>query len=67
MATKKISLKELSVDELQERLDSDTTQLRKARFSHAVSLLENTNVLGRLRKEIARTKTELRARELAEQ
>jgi len=65
--SKKISLKELSDDELYEKIDADKLQLKKARFNHAVSLLENPNVLGLLRKEIARSKTEARSRELAAQ
>lgn len=63
--SKKISLKELSDDELYEKIDGDKLQLQKARFNHAVSMLENPNTLGILRKEIARAKTEARARELA--
>ena len=63
--SKKISIKELSDDELYEKIDGDKLQLQKARFNHAVSMLENPNTLGILRKEIARAKTEARARELA--
>ena len=43
--SKKISLKELSDDELYEKIDGDKLQLKKARFNHAVSLLENPNNL----------------------
>lgn len=40
------------------------TRLQKLRFNHAVSPIENTNVLLKLRRDIARIKTELRAREI---
>lgn len=69
MATKKNTkpdLKSFSTDELLEQVYATEMQLQKARFSHAVSLLGNPSVMGKLRKDIARLKTELRAREIAE-
>ncbi|HRK27595.1 MAG TPA: 50S ribosomal protein L29 [Chitinophagales bacterium] len=61
----KIDFKDLSVEDLLEKQSEDSLRLQKLRFNHAVSPLENTNVLKQLRREIARVKTELRARELS--
>lgn len=61
----KIDFKDLSVEDLLEKQSEDRLRLQKLRFNHAVSPLENTNVLKQLRREIARVKTELRARELS--
>ena len=41
-------------------------QLAKLKMHHAVSAIENPNRIKEYRKTIARLKTELRARELAE-
>jgi len=57
---------ELSTQELKERLDEERTQLSKLRMNHAVSPLENPNVIAQFRKTIARILTELRKRELDE-
>jgi large subunit ribosomal protein L29 len=57
---------ELSTQELKERLDEERTQLSKLKMNHAVSPLENPNVIGQYRKSIARILTELRKRELEE-
>lgn len=60
----KIDFTELSVEELEDRIDEGKMRLTKLRFNHAVIGLEDTNVLRKVRKDIARMKTELRAREL---
>lgn len=65
MAKKDVSYKELSTDELNERLLERKLQLRKYRFAHAVSALEQPNTLRVTRKEIARLLTELTHREKA--
>jgi large subunit ribosomal protein L29 len=57
---------ELSTQELKERLDEERTQLSKLKMNHAVSPLENPNVIAQFRKTIARILTELRKRELDE-
>lgn len=56
-------LKELSVSELQERLKGDELRLAKLKINHAVSSLENPNVIRETRKNIARINTELRSRQ----
>lgn len=59
-------IKELSTPELIERLEDESKQLVKLKLNHAVSPLENPNKIKVYRKTIARIKTELRKRELAE-
>ncbi|MBQ9254704.1 MAG: 50S ribosomal protein L29 [Bacteroidales bacterium] len=58
-----LGLKELSDKELQERLEAEQMQLVRMRINHAVSPLENPNLLGLTRKNIARIKTEISLRE----
>ena len=61
---KKESLKELSVNDLNERLEQAQMQLQKMRLNHAASPLENPNTIRATRKTIARILTELKRREL---
>ncbi|MBR4390663.1 MAG: 50S ribosomal protein L29 [Bacteroidales bacterium] len=61
---KKESLKELSVADLNERLEQAREQLVKMNLNHAASPLENPNVIRATRKNIARILTELRRREI---
>ena len=61
---KKESLRELSVADLNERLEQAQEQLLKMRLNHAASPLENPNLIRATRKNIARILTELRRREL---
>lgn len=58
-------VKELSSTELQDRLDSERNELRKMKLSHAISPVENPNLIKTHKKNIARILTELRRRELA--
>ena len=59
-------IRELSTNDLKERLEDETKQLIKLKINHAVSPLENPNKIKAYRKTIARLKTELRKRELDE-
>ena len=61
---KKESLRELSVADLNERLEQAEMQLQKMRLNHAASPLENPNLIRATRKNIARILTELRRREI---
>ena len=61
---KQIDIKDLSSDDLNEKLLEQKEILTKLTMSHAVSPLENPKQLGVIRKTIARVKTELRKREL---
>jgi len=57
---------ELSTKELGERLEEETKQLVRIKMHHAVSPIENPNRIREFRKTVARLKTEIRARQLAE-
>ena len=61
---KKESLRELSVADLNERLEQAEMQLQKMKLNHAASPLENPNLIRATRKNIARILTELRRREI---
>lgn len=57
---------ELSTPELNERLSVERVELDKLKLNHAISPVENPNVIKNYRRNIARMLTELRRRELAE-
>ena len=57
-------IRELSTAELQERVEADVTRYAQMKMNHAISPLENPEMLKNLRREIARMKGELRSREL---
>lgn len=59
-------IRELSTPELKERLAEEKTHLNKMKLSHAISPIENTNIIKEHKKSIARIHTELRKREIAE-
>ena len=61
---KAAELKELSDKDLQERLDAPVKDLNRKKIENSVSPLENPSILKISRKDIARIKTEMRAREL---
>ena len=58
----KQDIKQLSTEELRDRIKDDKVHYRKMKFNHAVSTLENPLVLRTMRRDIARFSTELRAR-----
>jgi large subunit ribosomal protein L29 len=60
-------IKELSVKELQERLDNDKAILTRLKLNHAISPLDNPMQIKDIRKQIARVATELRLREVKQQ
>lgn len=60
-------IREMSVDELNEKLTSLKEELFNLRFQLAVNQLENTARLKAVKKDIARIKTTLRAAELADE
>ncbi|MDX1667046.1 MAG: 50S ribosomal protein L29 [Saprospiraceae bacterium] len=67
MATKKfLELQEFSNEDLQSELRQTEEQYQKIKFDHAVKGLENPMALREVRRDIARLKTEIRRRELAE-
>ena len=60
------SHRDLSDQQLLDRLLERERELVQARFRHSMNQLENTARLGQLRREVARLKTEARSRELAQ-
>ncbi|WP_312791177.1 50S ribosomal protein L29 [Sphingobacterium sp.] len=56
---------ELSNEDLKARLAEEKTALTKLKFAHAVSAIENPNVIKAARKTIARISTEISARNAA--
>jgi len=63
---KSTEIRELTVKELEERLDSEENMLVRLKMNHAVSPLDNPNKIIETRKNIARLKTEVRARQIQE-
>lgn len=61
---KQSEIRELSDNEIVERVETEQLALNKLKLSHAVSPLDNPNQIRQTRKTIARLKTELRKREL---
>ncbi|MEO8961268.1 MAG: 50S ribosomal protein L29 [Ginsengibacter sp.] len=53
------SLKSMSEVDLKSRIEEDQLRLKKLKFAHAVSPLENPMSIRDIRKDLARTKTEL--------
>ncbi|SFV29106.1 50S ribosomal protein L29 [Thermoflavifilum thermophilum] len=64
MAKTKIDLKALSDQDLEQKIAEETLHLKRLKFSHAISPLENPMSIRQTRREIARLKTELRRRQL---
>ena len=65
MKKKGTELKDLTLVELQDKLQDTRSTLDKLRFNHTVSPIDNPMQLRSKRKEVARILTELRKRELA--
>ncbi len=59
-------LRDLSAAELSEKLDGLNKELFNLRFQHAVNQLDNPLRLKAVKKDIARVKTIIREKELAE-
>ncbi|MGH2749245.1 MAG: 50S ribosomal protein L29 [Actinomycetota bacterium] len=60
-------IKELSTEEIREKLEETKEELFNLRFQHATGQLDNYRRLRELRKDVARVKTLLRERELEPQ
>lgn len=61
---KNAEIKGLTLVELNEKLGSERESLRKLKFAHQVSAIENPMKIKETRKLIARLKTELKVKEL---
>ena len=57
-------IRELSTQELNERVEADVTRYAQMKLNHAISPLENPSQIKDLRRSIARMKSELRSLEL---
>jgi large subunit ribosomal protein L29 len=62
---KNSEISSLSVEELNERLAIETETLQKLRFAHAISPIENPMKIKESKKQVARLKTAIRAKELS--
>jgi|TARA_B100000780_G_scaffold54256_2_gene33899 large subunit ribosomal protein L29 len=63
---KQKEVKELSIDELSEKLLSFQKELSELKMTHVISPIENPMQIKNLRKTIARINTELTARSVQE-
>ncbi|MGR3809852.1 50S ribosomal protein L29 [Jiulongibacter sp. NS-SX5] len=59
---KKVDLKGLTVEQLQEQIASEKDRLQKMKFAHAITPIENPKRITETRKVIARLSTELSSR-----
>ncbi len=58
------SIQGLSVEDLRAKIAEDEARLKKVRFSHSITPLENPVSIRMLRKDVARLKTLLRQKEM---
>jgi large subunit ribosomal protein L29 len=66
MASKEsLQLREMTDEELRGELDETQAQYRRLTFDHAIKGLDNPIALRGVRRDIARLRTEIRRRELA--
>ena len=57
-------IKDLTTEEIREKIETEKAALTKTKMNHAVSPLENPMLIRTTRRNIARLMTELRKREL---
>lgn len=57
----------MTVTDLQSKIAEDELRLKKLKFAHVVSPIENPMNIRGIRKDIARLKTELKKKQSAEQ
>ncbi|GHU91790.1 50S ribosomal protein L29 [Bacteroidia bacterium] len=57
-------IKELSTNDLKDRLDAEVVAYNQKKINHSISPLDSPAVITQSRRMIARMKTELRKREL---
>jgi large subunit ribosomal protein L29 len=60
----KNSQKDMSEADLKSRIEEDEMRLKKLKFAHSVSSLENPMTIRGVRKDLARLKTELKSKQL---
>ena len=59
---KAVEIKELSTDDINQRVQEEKKALAKMKFNHSISPVEDTSLFKKTRKTIARLLTELTAR-----
>ena len=64
---KSSEIRELTLTELEERLENEENLMVRMRMNHAVSPLDNPNKIVETRRNIARLLTERRARQINQQ
>mgnify|MGYP002623241161 CR=1 FL=1 len=57
-------IRELTTAELTERIQTEKANYAQMKFNHAVSPMQNTSEIKKLRRDIARMMSELRDREI---
>lgn len=57
-------IREMTLEEIKERLEDEKKQLVKMKLAHAVSPLDNPHKMKEYKKTVARLLTELRKREI---
>ncbi|MBB4079378.1 large subunit ribosomal protein L29 [Lewinella aquimaris] len=65
-SNKTLELRDVSDADLQDQLNESTASFEKMKFDHTVNGIENPLQLRTVRRDIARIKTEVRRRELAQ-
>ena len=63
---KAAEIRELSTEDIKQRVQEEKQTLSKMKFSHSISPVENTSLFSKTRKTIARLLTELNARKRQE-
>ena len=63
---KAAELRELTIKELEERIDNERNLLTKQRLNHAISQLDNPQKIGETRRNVARMLTVLRQKKMNE-
>lgn len=58
------SLRGMSDEDLQSRITEDELRIKKLKFAHSVSPLENPMTIRDLRRDLARAKSEMQSRKL---
>ena len=61
---KNSEIKALSLEELKEKLNTESSNMQNIRFAHAISPLENPMKIRETKRLVARLNTEIRRREI---
>ena len=61
---KNSEIKALSLEELKEKLNTESSNMQNIRFAHAISPLENPMRIRETKRLVARLNTEIRRREI---